>query len=57
MRQPGRLWRELGGAGFLGFQVMIGGTVLSALVHPWFYALAAFDLAHGAFLAWSLGWL
>jgi cellulose synthase/poly-beta-1,6-N-acetylglucosamine synthase-like glycosyltransferase len=57
MRQPGRLWRELEGAGFLGFQVMIGGTVLSALVHPWFYALAAFDLAHGAFLAWSLGWL
>lgn len=42
MRQPARLWRELGAAGFLGFQVMIGGTVLSALVHPWFYALAAF---------------
>jgi len=51
MRQPARLWRELGAAGFLGFQAMIGGTVLSALVHPWFYALAAFDLAHGAFLA------
>ncbi|MGH6825870.1 glycosyltransferase family 2 protein [Methyloceanibacter sp.] len=57
MRQPGRLWRELGAAGFLGFQVMIGGTVLSALVHPWFYALAAFDLAQGAFLAWPGGWL
>jgi glycosyltransferase XagB len=49
MRQPARLWRELG--------AMIGGTVLSALVHPWFYALAAFDLAHGAFLAWPQGWL
>jgi hypothetical protein len=57
MRQPARLWRELGAAGFLGFQDMIGGTVLSALVHPWFYALAAFDLAHGAFLAWPQGWL
>jgi glycosyltransferase XagB len=57
MRQPARLWRELGAAGFLGFQAMIGGTVLSALVHPWFYALAAFDLAHGAFLAWPQGWL
>ena len=51
MRQPAKLWRELGPAGFLGFQVMVGGTVLSALVHPWFYALAAFDLANHAFLA------
>jgi cellulose synthase/poly-beta-1,6-N-acetylglucosamine synthase-like glycosyltransferase len=50
MRQPAKLWRELGAAGFLGFQVMVGGTVLSALVHPWFYALAAFDLANHAFL-------
>ena len=51
MRQPAKLWRELGPAGFLGFQVMVGGTVLTALVHPWFYALAAFDLANNAFLA------
>ena len=50
MRQPAKVWRELGPAGFLGFQVMVGGTVLSALVHPWFYALAAFDLANHAFL-------
>ncbi|HET7852801.1 MAG TPA: glycosyltransferase family 2 protein, partial [Methyloceanibacter sp.] len=57
MRQPARLWGELGTAGFLGFQVMIGGTVLSALVHPWFYALAAFDIANGAFLASPAGWL
>jgi cellulose synthase/poly-beta-1,6-N-acetylglucosamine synthase-like glycosyltransferase len=51
MRRPAKLWQELGPAGFLGFQVMVGGTVLSALVHPWFYALAAFDLANGALLA------
>jgi glycosyltransferase XagB len=51
MHRPARLWRELGPAGFLGFQVMVGGTVLSALAHPWFYALAAFDLGRGAFLA------
>jgi cellulose synthase/poly-beta-1,6-N-acetylglucosamine synthase-like glycosyltransferase len=51
MRQPAKLWRELGPAGFLGFQVMVGGTVLTALVHPWFYALAVFDLANNAFLA------
>ena len=55
-----KLWRELGPAGFLGFQVMVGGTVLSALVHPWFYALAVFDLANHAFLeqpalAWAPG--
>ena len=30
---------------------MIGGTVLSALVHPWFYALLISDLARGEFLA------
>jgi glycosyltransferase XagB len=57
MRQPARLWREIGPAGFLGFQVTIGGTVLSALVHPWFYALAALDVANGAFLAWPGGLL
>jgi len=57
MRQPARLWCELGPAGFLSFQVMIGGTVLSALVHPWFYALAAFDVANGVFLASPAGWL
>jgi cellulose synthase/poly-beta-1,6-N-acetylglucosamine synthase-like glycosyltransferase len=50
MRSPSALWRELGPRGFLAFQVVVGGTVLSALVHPWFYALAAFDLAGGAFL-------
>jgi hypothetical protein len=49
MRQPLRLWRELGPAGFTAFQVTVGGTVLSALVHPWFYALVAFDVAIGAF--------
>ncbi len=51
MRHPQQTLRELGGRGFLGFQLMVGGTVLSALVHPWFYVLAAFDLAAGAFFA------
>ena len=45
MRDPAALWRELGPRGFLAFQIMVAGTVLSALVHPWFYALAGFDLA------------
>jgi cellulose synthase/poly-beta-1,6-N-acetylglucosamine synthase-like glycosyltransferase len=51
LRSPSKLWRELGPRGFLAFQVMIGGTVLSALIHPWFYGLVLFDLARGAFLA------
>ena len=59
MRDPRALWRELGPRGFLAFQIMIAGTVFSALVHPWFYALVAFDLATQGMLALPqspLGW-
>ncbi len=59
MRKPRLLWRELGPRGFLAFQVMLGGTVLSALVHPWFYVLVAFELSRGGFLTTPqslLGW-
>lgn len=41
MRHPTKLWRDLGTWQFLGFQVMIGGMILSILVHPWFYILLA----------------
>jgi cellulose synthase/poly-beta-1,6-N-acetylglucosamine synthase-like glycosyltransferase len=51
MRSPRMLWRELGPRGFLAFQIMVGATVLSALAHPWFYALACFDLATRGLLA------
>lgn len=37
MRRPVSLWRELGAFRFLGFQILMGGMILSALVHPWFY--------------------
>jgi cellulose synthase/poly-beta-1,6-N-acetylglucosamine synthase-like glycosyltransferase len=47
MRQPRRLLRELGLFRFAGLQVLMGGMILSALVHPWFYALAAADAARG----------
>lgn len=57
MRSPRALWRELGPQSFFAFQVVVGGTVLSALVHPWFYALAAFDLTNGAFLTWPVSLL
>ena len=59
MRHPRRLWRELGPRGFLAFQVVVGGTVLSALVHPWFYALVGAEIAQGILLARPgnlLGW-
>jgi glycosyltransferase involved in cell wall biosynthesis len=49
MRQPARLARELGTWRFLGLQVLMGGLILSALVHPWFYVLALLDAAHGLF--------
>jgi cellulose synthase/poly-beta-1,6-N-acetylglucosamine synthase-like glycosyltransferase len=50
MRRPRRLWRDLGGWGFAGFQVTIGGMILAMLVHPWFYILA---IVHGYF-GWRL---
>ena len=45
MRHPVRLARELGVRGFLTFQLVVGGTVLSALVHPLFIALFTYALA------------
>jgi len=50
MRAPRCLWRQLGGRRFLGLQVLMGGLILSALVHPWFYALLALDVWHGRLL-------
>ncbi len=34
MREPGQLCARLGLRGFLGFQLMIGGTIAAALLHP-----------------------
>lgn len=36
MQSPGRLLRDLGPLGFLSFQLIVGGNVLAALVHPLF---------------------
>ncbi len=47
MREPRRLWRDLGARRFVGLQVLMGGLVLSALVHPWFYVFPAFNFWHG----------
>jgi cellulose synthase/poly-beta-1,6-N-acetylglucosamine synthase-like glycosyltransferase len=53
MREPRRLWRELGAKRFLGLQVLMGGLILSSLVHPWFYGLLALDLCEGRVLGVS----
>ncbi len=47
MRSPVRLVRELGPWGFFGFQAMLGGMILSALVHPWFVVWATWTIAVG----------
>jgi len=39
MRDPLRLWRELGPAGFLGFNIIVGGTPILALANPPFWLL------------------
>jgi cellulose synthase/poly-beta-1,6-N-acetylglucosamine synthase-like glycosyltransferase len=45
MRRPRRLWGDLGPAGFVVFQLVVGGSVLAALVHPLFIAAFAWALA------------
>ena len=52
MRQPRRLMRELGLAGFVAFQLVVGGNVLAALVHPLFLAGLVVTAARGLPL-WS----
>lgn len=40
MRNPLRLLRELGPAGFLHFQILVGGVVFSFLINPLYWILA-----------------
>jgi glycosyltransferase XagB len=49
MRHPVRLARELGFSGFMTFQLVVGGTVLSALVHPVFAVTLIYSIAMGTF--------
>ncbi len=51
MRSPLRLLAELGPVGFVGFNAFLGGIVLSALIHPIFLALLAYEMATGEFMA------
>ena len=45
MRAPRRLLADLGLAGFMTFQLVVGGNVLAALVYPLFLAGALVELA------------
>ena len=47
MRSPGLLKRELGWLGFAVFQLLVGGTVLAALVHSLFVGELLWELAVG----------
>ena len=47
MRDPVRLWRELGPKSWIWFQIVLGGGLISTLAHPWFYAMLAIDWANG----------
>lgn len=48
MRDPKLLWRELGPRKFLGFQLLLAGSVLHALLAPvlWSFWLLPFGFAH-----------
>jgi cellulose synthase/poly-beta-1,6-N-acetylglucosamine synthase-like glycosyltransferase len=48
MRQPRRLLRDLGLPGFLAFQLVVGGNVLAALVHPRFISGLVYSVVSGA---------
>ncbi len=47
LRQPRVLRRELGTRAFLGFLVLMGGMILSALVHPMAYVALAAAMVSG----------
>jgi cellulose synthase/poly-beta-1,6-N-acetylglucosamine synthase-like glycosyltransferase len=49
IRDRGRLRAQLGGRGYLAFQLLIGGTIAAPLVHPIFLFWLFKDLATGAF--------
>lgn len=57
MRAPRRLWQEMGPAGFVAFQILIGGMLCSALGHPLLAIFVCVALAKllGGHLAFDAG--
>jgi glycosyltransferase XagB len=51
MRDPRTLFSNLGSWRFLGLQVTLGGMIMSALLHPWFYAIALYKGIFGQSLS------
>ncbi|WP_157699552.1 glycosyltransferase family 2 protein [Pseudorhodoplanes sinuspersici] len=49
MHNPLKLWHDLGAAGFVVFQMVVGGAVLAALVHGVFIGVLTWQLASGLF--------
>jgi hypothetical protein len=49
MREPRRLWRELGPRGFIAAQIIMMGILLSGLLHPFFSAFTVWCFATGVF--------
>jgi glycosyltransferase XagB len=47
MRAPCQLWREVGTRAFCAYQIVLGGGLLCALVHPWFYVWLIWHLVDG----------
>ena len=45
MRRPLTLWRQLGRSGFVAFQILIAGMLISALIHPIFIVTFATTFA------------
>jgi cellulose synthase/poly-beta-1,6-N-acetylglucosamine synthase-like glycosyltransferase len=48
MRNPARLLRHAGLGGFIGFQLFVGGTVLTALLNPLLWAIFLSSALSGA---------
>jgi cellulose synthase/poly-beta-1,6-N-acetylglucosamine synthase-like glycosyltransferase len=55
MRSPRALWRDLGRRGFFAVQLLVGGTVVAALVHPLFLLGIGIALSSGYRLSDSGG--
>jgi hypothetical protein len=58
MRDPAKLYRQLGARGFFSFNVIVGGTPLVAFINPLFWLLAVlwflakFDFIQALFPGW-----
>lgn len=50
-REPGRLLADLGDLPFMSLMALLGGLILAALVHPWFYLLIAYGAWTSEFLS------